>query len=87
MSANQGLNILACIGNHATLMSGMAKGVKGVVTGKSGRFSEQVIVHFPAADRERMAIGDKVLIRAVGVGIELPEYPNVKLKGLLARAS
>lgn len=78
--ANQGLNVLACVGNQATLMSGSAKGAKGTVTGKSGRFSEHVIVHFSRADRERMAIGDKVLIRAAGVGLGLPEHPGVKLK-------
>lgn len=79
--ANQGLNILACIGNEAVVMSGAAKGVRGMVTGKSGRFSEHVIVHFSKADRQRMAIGDKILIRAAGVGLQLPEHGSVKLKG------
>jgi len=79
--ANQGLNVLSCVGNEAVVMSGGAKGVRGVVTGKSGRFSEHVIIHFPKADREKMAIGDKVLIRAAGVGLQLPEHPSVKLKG------
>jgi hypothetical protein len=80
--ANQGLNVLACVGNVATVMSGGAKGVKGMVTGKSGRFSEHVIVHFAKADRERMAIGDKVLVRAAGVGLQLGDHPSVKLKAL-----
>jgi hypothetical protein len=79
--ANQGLNVLACVGNDAVVASGAAKGAKGVVTGKSGRFSEHVILHFPKADRERMAIGDKVSIRAAGVGLKLPDHPSVKLKG------
>ncbi|TVR95297.1 MAG: DUF4438 domain-containing protein [Trueperaceae bacterium] len=78
--ANQGLNILSCVGNTATVMTGAAKGVKGVVTGKSGRFSEHVIIHFSKADREKMAIGDKIVIRAAGVGLELAEFPTVKLK-------
>src|SRR5688572_6553010 len=43
---NRGLNILACVGNTAVVMSGGAQGVRGVVTGKSGRFSEHVIIHF-----------------------------------------
>jgi hypothetical protein len=79
--ANQGLNVLACVGNEARVMSGAAKGARGMVTGKSGRFSEHVIVHFSKADRETMAIGDKVLIRAAGVGLEIAEHPSVKLKG------
>lgn len=79
--ANQGLNILACVGNVATVMTGAAKGAKGVVTGKSGRFSEHVIVHFAKAEREQMAIGDKILVRAAGVGLAIDEAPTVKLKG------
>ena len=79
-SANQALNVLACVGNVAKVMDGAAAGATGTVTGKSGRFSEHVIVHFPVAVREKMAIGDKVLIRAAGVGLELPDHPTVKLK-------
>ncbi len=78
--ANQGLNILSCVGNTATVMTGGAKGAKGTVTGKSGRFSEHVIVHFSKADREKMAIGDKIVIRAAGVGLEVADFPTVKLK-------
>jgi hypothetical protein len=78
--ANQGLNILSCVGNTATVMTGAARGLKGVVTGKSGRFSEHVIVHFPEAERERLAIGDKIVVRAAGVGLALLDFPTVKLK-------
>jgi hypothetical protein len=77
---NRGLNILSCVGNTAVVMTGRAQGERGVVTGKSGRFSEHVIIHFPAATRERMAIGDKIVVRATGVGLELPDHPDVKLK-------
>lgn len=80
-AANQGLNVLACVGNVAKVMSGAATGATGVVTGKSGRFSEHVIVHFDLATREKLAIGDKILIRAAGVGLELADHPNVVLKG------
>jgi len=77
---NRGLNIYACIGNTATVMTGDAKGERGVVTGKSGRFSEHVIVHFPLAVRQRMAIGDKIVVRSHGVGMALPDYPDVQFK-------
>lgn len=77
---NRGLNILSCVGNTAVVMTGGAQGERGVVTGKSGRFSEHVIIHFPAAVRERMAIGDKIVVRAKGVGLELADHPDVKLK-------
>jgi len=83
--ANQGLNVLSCVGNEAIVMSGGAKGQRGVVTGKSGRFSEHVIVHVPKAARTKMAIGDKVLVRAAGVGLQLPDHPTIKVKGASPR--
>lgn len=79
-TGNRGLNIFSCVGNTAVVMSGDAKGARGVVTGKSGRFSEHVIIHFPVADREKMAIGDKIVVRAFGVGLELADHPTVKFK-------
>ena len=63
-NGNRGLNLLACVGNTAMVMSGDAKGAKGVVTGKSGRFSEHVSMHFDKASREKMAIGDKIFSRS-----------------------
>jgi hypothetical protein len=79
---NRGLNIFACVGNMATVMSGEGKGAKGVVTGKSGRFSEHVIIHFSKADRERFAINDKIVIRSRGVGMAFGDFPSIKLKSL-----
>ncbi len=79
---NRGLNVFSCVGNTAVVMSGEARGVRGVVTGKSGRFSEHVIVHFAKADREQMAIGDKVVVRARGVGMVLEGHAEVRLKSL-----
>ncbi len=79
---NRGLNVFACVGNRARVMTGGAAGATGVVTGKSGRFSEQVIVHFPCEVRTRMAVGDQVLIRAEGVGLRLEDHPDVSLKGI-----
>jgi Domain of unknown function (DUF4438) len=80
-NGNRGLRVLSCLGNTAVVMSGEAKGAKGVVTGKSGRFSEHVIVHFSHKDREKMAIGDKIIVRANGVGMQFTEHSNVYLKG------
>ena len=77
---NRGLNIFACVGNVAVVMSGGATGARGTVTGKSGRFSEQVIIHFDPKDREKMAIGDKIVVRALGTGLELLDHPDVQAK-------
>lgn len=79
---NRGLNVFACVGNRAKVMTGQAAGTVGVVTGKSGRFSEQVIVHFPKDARRRMAVGDQIVIRSEGVGMVLSDHPDIVLKGL-----
>ena len=79
---NRGLNVFACIGNSAKVMTGQAQGTVGVVTGKSGRFSEQVIIHIPKAARERMAVGDQIIIRSEGIGMVLPDHPEIVLKGI-----
>ncbi len=77
---NRGLNIFSCVGNTAMVMTGGAQKAKGVVTGKSGRFSEQVIIHFEKSVREQMAIGDKIVIKSKGVGLELLDHPKIKIK-------
>ncbi len=79
---NRGLITYACLGNRAKVMTGQAAGARGVVTGKSGRFSEQVIVHFPKEARTKMAVGDQIVIRAEGVGMVLAAHPAVALRSL-----
>ena len=79
-NGNRGLNLFACVGNSAIVMSGDARGARGIVTGKSGRFSEHVILHFSKADREKMAIGDKIVIKSKGTGMALADHPSVKFK-------
>lgn len=79
---NRGLNVFACLGNMATVMTGQAQGAKGVVTGKSGRFSEQVIVHFPKEVRKKMAVGDQILVKSYGTGIAIAGHAAINCKGL-----
>lgn len=79
---NRGLNIFACVGNAAMVVSGTAKGARGGVTGKSGRFSDQVIIHFDRETRSKIAVGDTILVRSEGVGLALPEFPQVHAKSL-----
>ena len=81
-NTNRGLNVFACVGNTAVVMTGEGKGTRGVVTGKSGRFSEQVIVHFPVKSRSKFAIQDKIVIRSCGVGMALDGHPEIYLKSL-----
>ncbi len=78
---NRGLNVLSCVGNTAIVMTGNAKRARGVVTGKTGRFSEHVIIHFEPDTREQLAIGDKIVIKAKGTGLKFDDHPDVMLKG------
>jgi hypothetical protein len=82
---NQALNVLACIGNEAVVVSGRAASARGTVTGKSGRFAEHVIVDFPREVLEQLAIEDRVLVRAHGRSLALAAYPDVQIKSLSPR--
>ncbi len=79
---NRGLTVFGCVGNTAIVMTGRAQGARGVVTGKSGRFSEQLILHFPKPVRNDMAVGDQIVVRSVGIGMEVEGHPGVTCKSL-----
>lgn len=79
--ANMALNVLACVGNEAIVVSGDAKGSRGVVTGKHGGI-EHVLVDFPPEVMEKLLIGDKILIKAFGLGLELIDYPDIKVMNM-----
>jgi len=78
---NPSLQIFACVGNSATLVSGDAKGAKGVVTGHHGG-SEHVMIDFAPEVRQNMTYEDKIIIRARGQGLKLLDYPEIKLFNL-----
>jgi hypothetical protein len=82
---NVGLNMLACVGNTAIVQSGDANGARGVVTGKSGRFSDQVMIHFDRATLNKLVIGDKIVIQAHGTGLQLENHPDVHIKSCSPR--
>lgn len=79
--ANAAFNILSCVGNEATVVNGDAKGAKGVVTGKHGGI-EHVLVDFPPETLEKLMLGDKVLVKAFGVGLKLLDFPDVKVMNM-----
>ncbi|MBC7170577.1 DUF4438 domain-containing protein [Candidatus Bipolaricaulota bacterium] len=78
---NDGLNLLACVGNEATVLTGDAKGAKGVVTGKHGGI-EHVLVDFSPEILEVLQIGDKIGIKAFGTGLALLDHPAVTVMNL-----
>jgi hypothetical protein len=79
--ANTALNVLSCVGNEAVVVSGDAKGSKGVVTGKHGGI-EHVLVDFQPETLEKLMLGDKVLVKAFGVGLKLLDFPEIKVMNM-----
>ncbi len=81
ITANTAYNVLSCVGNEAIVASGEGKGDKGVVTGKHGGI-EHVLVDFKPETLEKLQIGDRILIKAYGVGLKLLDFPEIKLTNM-----
>ncbi len=79
--ANTAFNVLSCVGNEAVVFAGDAKGEKGVVTGKHGGI-EHVLVDFQPETLEKLMLGDKVLVKAFGVGLKLVDFPDIKVMNM-----
>ena len=78
---NLSYNVYSCIGNEATLISGTAKGKKGVVTGHHGGV-EHVIIDFEDSILKKLTYEDKILIHGVGQGMKLLDYPEITVTSL-----
>ncbi|MCG8376824.1 MAG: DUF4438 domain-containing protein [Chlorobiales bacterium] len=73
---NNSVQIYSCVGNTATIISGDAKGEKGVVLGHHGG-SEHVIVDFSRKVKEQLSYSDTIVIHAKGQGLKLIDYPEI----------
>lgn len=78
---NSAYNFYACIGNEAIIVNGPAHGKKGVVTGHHGGI-EHVIIDFSDETMNKMDLDTKILIRAIGQGLELLDYPEIKVTNI-----
>lgn len=78
---NLSYNVYSCIGNEVTLINGSAKGKKGTVIGHHGGV-EHVIIDFPDGVLNKLTYNDQVLIKAVGQGLKLIDYPKIHLSSL-----
>jgi hypothetical protein len=67
------------IGNEVKVLSGEAKGEKGVIIGK---FERYVLVHFDDDVLQKLAIGDTLQVKACGIGLEIEGYKDVFVHGL-----
>ena len=87
--ANSGLVFMACVGNEALIVNAAQegkdklKGMTGTVTGKTS--CGRVLVHFPKRIVDKLCVGDAIQVRAVGQGLALPDYPDVKCMNLSPR--
>jgi len=80
--AHRALKVYASVGNEAIVMSGRAKGAKGTVTGKSGRFMDHVSADFAPDVLDVLAVGDTILVKAFGRGATIEGFPGVEVKNV-----
>lgn len=91
--ANAGLSTFSCIGNEAIIVSSRmemkeAKGkpASGIVVGKHQHgCHERVLVHFPKRVVERLTVGDEIQVRAGGLGLRAPDFPDVTIMNTSAK--
>lgn len=67
------------IGNEVKLLSGAARGEKGVIAGKFGGYA---LVHFEDAVLDKLSIGDVMLARAIGIGLKIEGFEDIFVHGL-----
>ncbi len=70
------LHYLTCIGNEAEVVTGLAQGAKGVVTGEHAR----LLVDFTPEVLEELTVGDTIQIRTRGRGLRLESHPAIEFK-------
>lgn len=74
---NQGYNTYSCVGNIAEIITGKAKGKKGIVTGHHGG-CEHVLIDFDDKTLLDLTYDDKIMITSHGVGLRLEEFPDIE---------
>lgn len=72
--------ILACIGNEAEIISGEAKGTKGIYIGRHAGADD--LVWFPKSALENLAVNDRVQVKAQGVGLKIEGFEDVRVNKL-----
>lgn len=76
---------LACLGNEALVVSGDARGARGIVTGKHlsmEYFARSVIVDFEPDVLDKLVIGDRILIKTQGQGLALHDFPEIRVHNI-----
>lgn len=71
--AGRALQVLSCVGNTVTVVSGPAAGATGTVYGKHGA----VLASLPREALLRLRPGDDVVVDTLGCGLQLQDAPEV----------
>ncbi len=74
------LAILACIGNTAEVLSGEARGGRGIYIGRHAGSDD--LVWFPKNVVERLALNDEIRVKARGVGLRIEGFEDVRVNKL-----
>jgi hypothetical protein len=64
------------MGNETVVVSGLAAGARGIVTGEHAR----LLIDFDQDVLEQLCIGDKIVIKTFGRGMRLLDCPGVLVK-------
>jgi len=78
---NAALNVFACIGNEAKVVTGDAKGSVGYVSGSHGGV-EHVMVAFPNDVLDKLTLDDKIMVKTYGQGLEIEGFEDVKVMSI-----
>lgn len=78
---NDALMTFSCIGNEARIVSGIATGEKGYVTGMHGGI-DHVLIYFEEETLDKLVIDDKIMIKAYGQGLKINGFDEVKLMNI-----
>ncbi|MDF9824963.1 hypothetical protein M2475_001418 [Breznakia sp. PF5-3] len=78
---NPALQLFSCVGNTVRITSGDAKGKMGVITGTHGGI-EHAFVYFDEDTLDLLNGDESMLIKGFGQGLELLDYPNIKVLNL-----
>ena len=73
---DRSLHQYSCVGNEVTVISGGGKGVRGLVTGKTGYagLPYHTLAYFSEEDIHKIKIGDKVSVIAEGIGLKIEGF-------------
>ena len=69
----------ASLGNEVRITGGDARGEKGVVVGKFGSF---VLLQFPESTVDKLSVGDRLQVKACGLGLEIDGFEDVFIHSL-----